>query len=79
MVDWESTERADTVTQTDKCAFCGHPSQAVLIRTSDGKTVPVCRQCVPKRKRLSWAENPTLDTLEATRVLANMQKAKVDQ
>ena len=67
------------MTQAPTCAFCGHPSQAVLIRISDKKTVPVCRQCVPKRKRLSWAENPTLDTLEATKVLANMQKAKVDQ
>lgn len=67
------------MTQAAKCVFCGEPSRITLVRTSDRKPVPVCRQCVPKRKRLSWAENPTLDTLEATRVLANIQKGKVDQ
>lgn len=46
------------MTRTDKCVFCGHPAQIVLIRTSDAKIVPACRQCVPRRMKLSWAENP---------------------
>jgi len=46
------------VTRADKCVFCGHPPEIVLIRTSDKKVVPACRQCVPKRMKLSWAENP---------------------
>lgn len=46
------------MTRADKCVFCGHPAQIVLIRTSDAKIVPACRQCVPKTMKLSWAENP---------------------
>ena len=65
--------------QTAKCAFCGEPARINLTRTADGKDVPVCRQCVPRRMRLSWAENPAAEAFEADRSYADKQKAIVIQ
>ena len=79
MVDWESVERTGNMTQTARCVFCGEPSRITLVRTSDGKAVPACRQCVPKRMRLSWTKNPTADALEADRSHPDKQMAKVTQ
>lgn len=62
-----------------KCVFCGHPSQIVLTRTSDAKIVPVCRQCVPRRMKLSWAVNPIDGVFQADRSLDETQKSRVDQ
>lgn len=67
------------MTQMARCVFCGEPSRIVLTRTSDEKTVPVCRQCVPRRKKLSWAVNPTDGVFQADRSLDETQKFRVTQ
>ena len=64
MVDWESIKGADFMTQTSKCVFCAELARITLIRTADGKEVPACRECVPRGKRLSWAENPAFESVE---------------
>ena len=63
--------------QINPCVFCGKRARITLTRTLDNKAVSVCRECVPRRKKLSWAENPTVDALEAAKTLTDKQKANV--
>lgn len=67
------------MTHAAPCVFCAEPSRITLIRIADNKAVPACRQCVPRKIRLSWAANPTTDAPEDSEHLNGAQKSRVNQ